>query len=59
MSDEYDCPGSLESEEEDEVPDAKKADKVTFDVEGEIQEVEEDESDSEEEEESRTHTFVD
>jgi len=34
FSDEYDCPGSLESEED--VPDAKKADKVTFDTEGEI-----------------------
>ena len=59
LSDEYDCPGSLESEDEEDVPDAKQADKVQFDVEGEIQEVEEDESDSEEEPESRTHTFVD
>ena len=58
FSDEYDCPGSLESEEEEDVP-VVNADKVTFDAEGEIQEVEEDESDSEEEPESRTRTFVD
>jgi len=36
LSDEYDCPGSLESEDEEDVPDAKQADKVQFDVEGEI-----------------------